>query len=223
MCGRFTLEKSLGDLVTLFNVRPLPDLDERYNIAPTQAVAVVRAAPEGVGRELTLLRWGLVPGWSKDPTGGPLLINARAETAAIKPAFRAALRYRRCLVPADGFFEWQREGREKRPFHMRRRDGAPFAFAGLWERWSSPDGSVMESCALLTTEANELMQSVHDRMPVILDPEVFDLWLDPDVQDVELIRPLLRPYPSEAMVAFPVSSTVNSSRNDDPQCVLPLE
>jgi putative SOS response-associated peptidase YedK len=223
MCGRFTLEKSLGELGSLFQVGNLPDLWERYNIAPTQPVAVIRAAPDQEGRELALMRWGLIPAWSKEPGGGPLLINARAETAAEKPAFRAALRYRRCLVPADGFFEWQRLGSEKHPFHMRRTDGAPFALAGLWESWHSPDGSVLESCALLTIEANELMRPIHDRMPVILDPPDFDLWLDPDVQDVRMIQPLLRPYPAEAMVAFPVSSVVNNARNDDPQCVLPLE
>jgi putative SOS response-associated peptidase YedK len=184
---------------------------------------VVRVAPDGEEREVTHVRWGLIPGWAKDPAALPLLINARAETAAEKPAFRGAMRYRRCLVPADGFFEWQRVGREKQPFHMRRRDGAPFALAGLWERWLGPDGSEIDTCALLTTEANELMRPIHDRMPVILDPPDFDLWLDPSVQDVEAIRPLLRPYPSEAMVAFPVSPLVNSARNDDPQCVLPLD
>ena len=223
MCGRFTLEKSLGDLGSLFQVGNLPELWERYNIAPTQPIAVIREVGGQERRELALMRWGLIPSWSKDPGTGPLLINARAETAAAKPAFRAALRYRRCLVPADGFFEWQRIGSEKRSFHMRRRDGAPFALSGLWESWHSPDGSVLESCALLTTEANELMRPIHDRMPVILDPPDFDLWLNPDVQDLALIEPLLRPYPAEAMAAFPVSSLVNNARNDSLQCVLPLE
>jgi putative SOS response-associated peptidase YedK len=223
MCGRFTLEKSIGDLATLFQVEPLPVAAERYNIAPTQPIVVVRVSPDRQEREVTHVRWGLIPGWAKDPAALPLLINARAETAAVKPAFRGALRYRRCLVPADGFFEWQRIGREKRPFHMRRSDGAPFALAGLWERWTAPDGSELDTCALLTTEANDLMRPIHDRMPVILDPPDFDLWLDPDVQEVEIIRPLLRPYPAEAMVAYPVSDLVNNARNDDPQCVLPLD
>jgi putative SOS response-associated peptidase YedK len=223
MCGRFTLEKSIGDLATLFQVAPLPMAAERFNIAPTQPIVVVRVVPEGQEREVTHVRWGLIPGWAKDPAALPLLINARAETAAEKPAFRGALKYRRCLVPADGFFEWQRIGKERQPFHMRRRDGAPFALAGLWERWLGPDGSEIDTCALLTTEANELMRPIHDRMPVILEPAEFDVWLDPSVQDVEMIRPLLRPYPSEAMVAFPVSPLVSNARHDDPQCVLPLE
>jgi putative SOS response-associated peptidase YedK len=222
MCGRFTLEKSVGNLGDLFQLPQLP-LQPRYNIAPTQPIVAIRASPETGDRELALLRWGLIPAWSKDPFAGPLLINARAETAAVKPAFRTALRRRRCLVPADGFYEWQREGREKRPFHMRRQDGAPFALAGLWERWEGPDGSCIDSCALLTTEANVLMQPIHDRMPVILDPPDFDLWLDPQVQQVELLQGLLRPYPVAAMVAYPVSPLVNNARNDDPQCVLPLE
>jgi len=223
MCGRFTLEKSLGDLATLFQVTPDPHMWERYNIAPTQPVAVVRADPQSGERELALLRWGLVPAWSKDPQTLPLLINARSETVAAKPAFRAALRYRRCLVPADGFYEWQRVGPEKRPFHIRRQDGAPFAFAGLWEHWQGEDGSELETCVLLTTTANELMRPIHDRMPVILDPPDFDLWLDPAVQEVALVQPLLRPYPAEAMIAFPVSPLVNNARNDSQQCVLPLE
>jgi putative SOS response-associated peptidase YedK len=222
MCGRFTLEKSVGSLASLFQVDTGPSMEERYNIAPTQPVTVVRLSPEREERELVLLRWGLIPAWAKNPADLPLLINARAETAASKPAFRTALRRRRCLVPSDGFFEWQRLGREKRPFYIHMRDGAPFAMAGLWERWEGPDGSAIESCALLTTEANELMRTVHDRMPVILSPENYDLWLDSTVQDVEMIESLLRPYPSESMVTTPVSLRVNNARNDDPQCILPL-
>jgi putative SOS response-associated peptidase YedK len=222
MCGRFTLEKSIGDLATLFQLPAMPDLAGRYNIAPTQPIAVVRATEEGEGRELAIVRWGLIPAWAKEPGAMPLLINARAETAATKPAFRAALRRRRCLVPADGFYEWQTQGKQKQPYHMRRRDGQPFALAGLWERWEGPEGCI-DSCALLTTTANELMSPIHDRMPVILDPHQFDLWLDPGVQDVELLQDLLRPYPSEVMQAYPVPTLVNNARNDDPQCVLPLE
>src|SRR5438034_5135530 len=222
MCGRFTLEKSIGDLASLFQLPAVTELTDRYNIAPTQPIAVIRAASEGDGRELAMVRWGLIPGWSKEPGSMPLLINARAETAATKPAFRAALRRRRCLVPADGFYEWQRQGGQKQPFHMRRRDGQPFALAGLWERWEGPDGCI-DSCALLTTASNALMRPIHDRMPVILDPQSFDLWLDPRMQDVERVQSLLRPYPAEAMIAYPVSPMVNNARNDNPQCVLPLD
>jgi putative SOS response-associated peptidase YedK len=216
------LEKSIGELASLFKLPAAPDLTDRYNIAPTQPIAVVRATEEGDGHELAILRWGLIPAWAKEPGSVPLLINARAETAATKPAFRAALRRRRCLVPADGFYEWQRLGNQKQPFHMRRQDGQPFALAGLWERWEGPDGCI-DSCALLTTTANELMSPIHDRMPVILDPPQFDLWLDPALQDVDLLQGLLRPYPAELMIAYPVPTRVNNARNDDPQCVLPLD
>ena len=222
MCGRFTLEKSIGNLGSLFQVRGVAELPARYNIAPTQPIVAIRQAEAGEERELVLLRWGLIPGWAKEPAALPLLINARAETAAAKPAFRAALRRRRCLVPADGFYEWQRKEGRKQPYHMRRRDGAPFALAGLWERWEGPDGAI-DSCALLTTASNALMRPIHDRMPVILDPQSFDLWLDPRMQDVERVQSLLRPYPAEAMIAYPVSPMVNNARNDNPQCVLPLD
>jgi putative SOS response-associated peptidase YedK len=222
MCGRFTL-KEVGSLADLFQLPPPAALEPRHNIAPTQQVAAVRVAPDRDERELVLLRWGLIPAWAQDPAAMSLMINARAETAATKPAFRSALRRRRCLVPADGFYEWQSHGRQKQPFHIRMRDDSLFALAALWERWQSPDGVIIDSCALLTVEANELMRTVHDRMPVILDAADFDLWLDPQVQEVEMLQPLLRPYPSEAMVAYPVSTLVNNARNDDPQCLLALE
>jgi putative SOS response-associated peptidase YedK len=222
MCGRFTLEKSIGDLATLFQLPGVPELTDRFNIAPTQPIAVIRSTGTGDGREMAIVRWGLIPAWAKEPGAMPLMINARAETAATKPAFRTALRRRRCLVPADGFYEWQRQGSQKQPYHMRRTDGGPFALAGLWDRWEGPDGCI-DSCALLTTTANELMSPIHDRMPVILEPQQFDLWLDPALQDVELLRDFLRPYPSDRMVAYPVPPLVNNARNDDPQCVLPLE
>jgi putative SOS response-associated peptidase YedK len=222
MCGRFTLEKSIGSLGSLFQVRTVAELPARYNIAPTQPILAVRQSEEDQGLELVALRWGLIPSWAKEPGAMPLLINARSETAATKPAFRAALRRRRCLVPADGFYEWQQAGGRKQPFHMRRRDGTPFALAGVWERWEGPEGCI-DSCALLTTSANELMRPIHDRMPVILDPPDYDLWLDPGVQEIELLQSLLRPYPAAAMIAYPVSPVVNNARNDDPQCILPLE
>jgi len=221
MCGPFTLRTPTADLIEIFEVARGFELTPRYNIAPTQPIPAIRQAPHGEGRELVILRWGLIPSWAKEPGAVPLLINARAETAAEKPAFRAALRRRRCLVPADGFYEWQQTP-PKQPYHMRRRDGQPFALAALWERWGGPAG-IIESCALLTTEANELMAPFHHRMPVILDPPEFDLWLDPEVQDLGLVQSLLRAYPAEAMVAYPVGSHVNNARNDDAQCVLPLD
>src|SRR5262245_4330455 len=182
MCGRYSLYSSAADLAEWLGLPEVPALEPRYNVAPTQPVAAVRAGPGG-GRELVRLRWGLVTPWAADPGTGPLLINARSETAADKPAFRAALRARRCLVPADGFYEWVRQAGKRQPIHFRLRDGRPFAFAGLWERWQAPGGPAVESCAILTTGANELVRQAHDRMPVILGPDAFGEWLDPAVRD----------------------------------------
>lgn len=222
MCGRFTLATPEQDLVVQFNLPEIPDLQPRYNIAPTQPVAVVRLPmPEG-DRELVMLHWGLIPFWAKDPGLGARMINARAETAADKPAFRAAFRRRRCLVPADGFYEWQKQNGSKQPFHIRMQDGRPFAFAGLWEHWQGEDGSVIESCTLLTTRPNELIRPLHNRMPVILHPHNYALWLDSEVEDVGTLRRLLDPYPSSEMEAYPVSRYVNAPRNEGPDCIAPL-
>lgn len=222
MCGRFTLITPAEALAEQFQLFEIPSLAPRYNIAPTQPVAVVRQVPGDGQRELVLLRWGLVPFWAKDPGIGARMINARSETVADKPAFRAAFRRRRCLVPADGFYEWQRLERGKQPFYVRLRDEKPFALAGLWEHWEGPDETTVNSCTLLTTEPNDLIRPVHSRMPVILAPKDYDLWLDPGVQKAELLRPLLRPYPSEGMLAYPVSTWVNKPKNDSPRCIEPL-
>jgi putative SOS response-associated peptidase YedK len=165
-----------------------------------------------------MLRWGLIPSWAKDPAMGAKLINARAETVAEKPSFRSAFRHRRCLVVADGFYEWQKQEGKKQPFYFRLQDGQPFAFAGLWESWKDPNGEVVDSCTILTTEANQLMQPIHDRMPVILASQDYDLWLDPTVQS-EQLQNLLQPFPSEAMVSYPVSTKVNKPTNDTPELV----
>ena len=235
MCGRFTLTDPDQDLAVQFNLPQVPDIKPRYNIAPTQPVAAVRVAPDSlVGeraplREMAFLHWGLIPFWAKDPKIGARMINARSETAAEKPAFRAAFRRRRCLVVADGFYEWQKVNGGKQPFYIRLQGGEPFAFAGLWEFWKKSDAEdgngerAVESCTLLTTEPNDLLRPVHNRMPVILHPRDYDLWLDPDVQDPERLQSLLRPYPSEAMDAYAVSRWVNSPANDDPRCIEPLE
>jgi putative SOS response-associated peptidase YedK len=222
MCGRFALFTSPEALARLFGVAEAPALEPRYNIAPTQNIAAVRIAPERKAREWALLRWGLVPFWAADPRIGSRLINARSETAAEKPAFRHAFRLRRCLVPADGFYEWQRLAREKRPYFIRLRERETFAIAGLWEEWRGPEGAAIASCTLLTTEANALMRPLHDRMPAILPPQDYDLWLDPDVQRPEALLPLLKPYPAEAMIAYPVRPLVNNPANDSPLCVEPL-
>jgi putative SOS response-associated peptidase YedK len=222
MCGRFTLRTSGVVLAEFFGLAEVPPLQPRYNIAPTQPVPVVRMAPEQEGRELVLLRWGLIPSWADDPSIGNRLINARADTVAAKPAFRSAFRRHRCLVVADGFYEWQKLDGKKQPYFIRLRDDRPFAFAGLWEHWDRGGGPV-ESCTILTTEANERVGAIHDRMPVILDPRDHDLWLDPDMQDPKQLQPLLGPYPGEAMTAYPVGTLVNNPRNDDPKCVEPRE
>jgi putative SOS response-associated peptidase YedK len=222
MCGRFTLTDPDADLTVQFNLPEIPDMPPRYNIAPTQPVAAVRVSPEASQREMVLLRWGLIPFWAKDVKIGARMINARSETAAEKPAFRAAFRRRRCLVVADGFYEWQKQNGTKQPFFIHLRDGHPFALAGLWEHWEGPGGDVIESCTLLTTQPNELLKALHNRMPVILHPQDYDLWLDPQVQQADPLRPLLQPYPPDHMDAYPVSRWVNSPGNDDPRCIEPL-
>jgi putative SOS response-associated peptidase YedK len=226
MCGRFTLTDPDQELAVQFNLPHIPDLKPRYNIAPTQPVAAVRvasgAAAAGIAREMVLLHWGLIPSWAKEPGIGARMINARAETAAEKPAFRAAFRRRRCLVVADGFYEWQKQNGGKQPFFIHMRGGGAFAFAGLWEYWLGSDGSEVESCTLLTTLPNELIRPLHNRMPVILSAQDYALWLDPAVQEVARLQPLLRPYPSAEMDAYPVSRLVNSPMNDEPGCVEPL-
>jgi putative SOS response-associated peptidase YedK len=229
MCGRFTLSTPAERLAELFGLDEVPSLAPRYNIAPSQGAPAVRLTAEGK-RHLELLHWGLVPSWAKELSVGYRMINARAETAAEKPAFRKAMRERRCLVLADGFYEWQKRGRgRKQPWYIALKDRRPFAFAGLWERWHPPaaEGAteaapVLQSCTLLTTQPNALVAELHDRMPVILQPGDYDAWLDPAERDPEKLKPLLRAFPAEEMVAFEVSSRVSSPVNDDPGCCAPL-
>jgi putative SOS response-associated peptidase YedK len=208
------------DLAERFKLEEVPDLKPRYNIAPTQLVAIIRLDRDTLKRRLVLVKWGLVPFWAKDSLLGNRLINARAESAAEKPAFRAAFKSRRCLVPADGYYEWKKGiGGQKQPYLARNADGTPFAFAGLWEKWQAPEDQVLESCTILTTDANDLTQPIHDRMPVIVHPKDYALWLDLDVKDPNLLKPMLRPYPSEKMVAEPVSPKVNKASYDAPDCI----
>ena len=222
MCGRFTLATPEQDLVVQFNLPDIPDLQPRYNIAPTQPVAAVRVPASGEDRELVMLHWGLIPFWAKEPDLGARLINARSETVAERPAFRAAFRRRRCLVPADGFYEWQKQNGSKQPFFIHLQDRRPFAIAGLWERWEEPEGGVIESCTLLTTRPNELVRALHNRMPVILHPRDYALWLDPEAEDVNVLSGLFDPYPAGEMEAYPVSRYVNSPQNEGPDCIEPL-
>ncbi len=221
MCGRFALFSPEEILAAMFGVEGDRFPPASYNIAPSRDVAVVRTAPDGAARrELARLRWGLIPAWAKDPAIGNRMINARAETAPAKPAFRSAFRRRRCLVPADGFYEWQKAGTRKQPYYVRMADGKPFALAGLWERWEGPDGAVA-SCTILTTDANERLAPIHDRMPVILAPADYGHWLDPERQDPAALLPLLRPNPPGPMLAFPVRTLVNRPATDDPRCIEP--
>lgn len=221
MCGRFTLASPGEQVAELFGLASVPELRPRYNIAPTQEIAIVRRDSAG-RRELATARWGLIPFWAKTQEEGARMINARAETVASKPAFRGALRARRCLVPADGFYEWRRIGTRKQPYYFTLRDGRPFAFAGLWERWEGGAGAAVESCAIITTSPNEVVAEVHDRMPVILDRADYETWLDASKGDLERVTALLRPWPAAGLRAFPVSLAVNNPAADDPGLVTPL-
>src|SRR3569623_1132848 len=226
MCGRFTRSKDyfshhadqrafLDQLGLDFSAPIAPS----YNVAPTQQIAAVRAG-ENDKHEPVTLRWGLVPGWADDLSIGSRMINARADTVATKPAYRNAFKKRRCLIVADGFYEWQKTGKAKHPFLVRLKGGKPFCFAGLWERWNKGEAPV-ETCTIITTDANKLMEPIHDRMPVILPPDAYNLWLDVAVQEPERLMPLLRPYADAELEALPVSTLVNSPKNNSPECVEP--
>lgn len=223
MCGRFTRKENMHHLAELLGLKALPPLPPRYNIAPSQWVACVRTNLETRQRECRELKWGLVPSWAKDPSIGNKLINARGETVAEKPAFRKAFTHQRCLVLADGFYEWKREGKTKQPYYIRFKDHRLFTFAGLWERWEKNGAEPLESCTLITTGPNALMAPIHHRMPVILGSKDYDDWLDPSLQTVERINVLLRPFPSDEMKAYPVSPIVNNLQNDQPECVKPIQ
>jgi putative SOS response-associated peptidase YedK len=218
MCGRFSITKPIEAIRQLFNVPQLPNLEARFNLAPSQPAPVVRLDREG-NRELAMLRWGLIPWWAKDPAIGYKTINARVETVATKPASRDAFQRRRCLVPTDGFYEWQKVGKEKQPFRITMADEGLFGFAGLWERWKPPEGEPVESFTIVVGEPNELVRPIHDRMPVIIDPVDYETWLDADPSEV---GSLLRPYPAEKMRAYPVSRRANSPDNDDAEIIAPV-
>ncbi|WP_017651942.1 SOS response-associated peptidase [Fortiea contorta] len=222
MCGRFTLKQPASALVEAFHLQSSPHLSAQYNIAPTQMVTTVLHNGANNNREFQQLRWGLIPSWAKDPAIGAKLINARSETVAQKPSFRSAFKRRRCLVVADGFYEWKKQPGKKQPFYFQLQDKQPFGFAGLWEQWLSPSGEEILSCTILTTTANELLQPIHDRMPVIIAPQDYDFWLDPQEQTPESLQQLLIPYPVAAMTAYPVSTLVNNSQHNTPDCILPL-
>lgn len=222
MCGRFTLTPSIETLTKAFHLDEVSELEPSYNIAPSQQVATVLADHATNNRQLRLLHWGLIPPWAKDSSIGSKLINARAETLAEKPSFRSAFKHRRCLVLADGFYEWQQTKGKRQPFYIQMQDKQLFAFAGLWEHWQGPDDRAINSCTIVTTEANELLRPLHNRMPVILEAKDYDLWLDPKLQHVESLQALLKPFPSEKMMAYPVSTRVNRPANNDSSCTQSL-
>jgi len=221
MCGRFTLSSPPELIAEAFDLATVPAMSPRYNIAPSQPVATVRLDTDG-RRALDSLRWGLVPGWAKDPAIGNRMINARSETVHEKPAFRAAFRKRRCLVVADGFFEWRSIDGARQPVHVCMRDHRPFAFAGLWERWQAPGADPVDSCTIITTSANTLMAPIHDRMPVILPPAHYAAWLDPATSPPATLQSMLVPWAGEDLTARDVDRRVNNPRNDDPGCIAPL-
>lgn len=224
MCGRYTITSPGQVIAEVFGVDEPVELAPRYNVCPGEDVPVVRTRHGADDRTLDLLRWGLVPWFAKEPGPAGRTINARAETAATSPMFREALRRRRCLVPADGFFEWHGErGKRtpKQPFYLHPPDGGLIALAGLWERWKSPDGQRIESCTILTTTPNARVAQIHDRMPVVLPRDAWSTWLDRAVQDVERVQELLVPAPDDALVVEPVSTWVNDPKHDDPRCLAP--
>jgi putative SOS response-associated peptidase YedK len=219
MCGRYRLSRRKQLVEEYFDsVSEEEDWNPRYNIAPTQPVPVIRQNPKEPVRELSLMKWGLVPSWAPNPSVAARMINARSETASTKPAFREALKSRRCLIPADGFYEWMRTGKAKQPYCFEVNEGELFAFAGLWDRWRDPSGNAVETCSILTTTPNAVTSPVHDRMPVILDPDSYDLWLDPGMRDVAAASDLLKPYDARLMRCYPISTRINSVVNDDEEC-----
>jgi putative SOS response-associated peptidase YedK len=223
MCGRFTITFSPEDIQAFFDLAEARDFDPRFNVAPSQKVPAIRT--EDGRRRLALLHWGLIPFWADDPKIGYRTINARAETVHKSPAFRAAFRKRRCIIPAGGFFEWLKKGKEKQPFYIYRQDGNPMAFAGLWEHWEGEDKGerkTIESCTILTTTSNDLVGKLHDRMPVILEQEDVGLWLDPQEEGVSRLQALLIPAPSENIRMHPVSSYVNKPQNEGAECIDPV-
>lgn len=219
MCGRFSLIQSAEIIAQTFQLFEVPAVTPRYNIAPTQQVATILQNPQ---RQFQWMRWGLIPSWAKDSSIGNRLINARAETLTEKPSFRHAFKRNRCLIIADGFYEWQKVENRKQPYYFQMQDSQPFAFAGLWENWHSPQEEEIISCTIITTKANAIASSIHNRMPVILPLECYDLWLDPTVTDPKRLQSLLQPYRDDAMKVTAVSSIVNNPANERPECLSPV-
>lgn len=214
MCGRYTIIATPEQLRALFRYLEQPNFPPRFNVAPTQPIAIVRLV--NGERHFALVRWGLLPSWVKDPKAFSLLINARGETVTEKPAYRAAMKRRRCLIPADGFYEWKAGGPRKQPYYIHARSGQPLAFGGLWETWTGPNGEELETAAIVTTAANETLAPLHDRMPLVIAPDQFDLWLGNGDEDTAAACALIKPAPDDLLEAYPVSTDVNRVANDNP-------
>jgi putative SOS response-associated peptidase YedK len=223
MCGRYKLSRRKQIIEEHFDAADWQDdWSPRYNVAPTQPVPVIRQHPKEPVRQVSLIKWGLIPNWSRDASLGSSTINARSETAATKPAFRDPLKFRRCLIPADGFYEWKRNGSSKQPFCFEVGDSELFAFAGLWDGWKNVDGQWVKTCTILTTTPNAVTSAIHDRMPVILDRDSYHLWLDPGMTDVQVVSELLKPFDARLMRCYPVSTRINHVANDDEECSRPV-
>ncbi|MBK5274197.1 MAG: SOS response-associated peptidase [Desulfuromonadales bacterium] len=217
MCGRFVNNIPSDELGRIFSLIETPQLEARYNIAPMQQVAVIRN--QGDHNRFDLLKWGFVPSWSKDLSFGSHLINARSETMSEKPTFRHAIKFRRCIIPTSGFYEWDHSGGKKQPYYIQLADHSPMFLAGVWETWKAPDNSLLETFAILTTSANKLVEPIHDRMPVILYPDTFNLWLSHNMHDPEQLQPFYQPFPAAEMIAYKVPDLVNNTRFDSPACI----
>ncbi len=225
MCGRFTLKTTAESIKEMFLVEQGLHYDPSFNIAPSQPIVAIRYSPKNDMRAMSLMKWGLVPTWAKDPAIGYKLFNARAETLTEKPSYKGPFTYHRCLIPADGFYEWCRsaDGKSKKqPYYIKRLDEKPMAFAGLWNYWCGPDGSELETCTIITTHANDIIKPIHDRMPVILKENEFDVWMDPRIQNTTLLKQYLNPYPSEEFEAYPVDTYVNKLANNSQECLKSL-
>jgi putative SOS response-associated peptidase YedK len=219
VCGRFVTIIPPEILAKIFGLIEVPRVEPRYNVAPTQNIGVVRCCDDSSHNRFDVLKWGLVPSWSKDLSFGSHLINARSETVAEKPTFRHAIKYRRCIVPTSGFFEWDHSGGKKQPYYIHLANHSPMCLAGLWESWKAPDGSELETFTILTTAANNLVEPIHDRMPVILYPDTFNLWLSHNMHNPEQLKPLYTPFPADEMTAYKVPDLVNNPRFDSPACI----
>lgn len=217
MCGRYSLAISIEKLIEYFDVEHLSELKPHYNIAPSQPILVVRM--NNHQKAFAFMRWGFIPAWLKEENISSQWINARAETLTEKPMFRHAFKHKRCLIPADGFFEWQVKNKYKQPYYIRKKNREPFAMAGIWERWESKEGRVIESCAIITTEANQELQPIHHRMPVVLEPEQFNLWLNPDNVETDKLQSLLTPSTANKLDIYAVGSYVNKPTHDTEECI----